>query len=292
MRSQLICRWSRGATENAYYVPIFLILIPAVFWVVVGALGLATASGMSSLASEGWLFRISTPEESEKGLGSAWIYWKLFDFHRVKISALKSATTNIVLLVLIGVLNLPIYVPALGIALDEPIHMNHELLGQGLANILAGITGTAPNILVSSPDGKLCISFYVCECTDRLLLQQLSYSIFFTKAGGGRIEAGIVTCLTLVLFLVASKLLPYIPTILASALVLFLGIELTLEAVWESTKTLLPSEYGVVLTTLITCTFVGFAPGFGIGLAAACIVYLLWRVVGMVGILDGSVNDA
>ncbi len=61
---------------------------------------------------------------------------------------MKNAIENIVLLVVIGVLNLPIYVPALAFSLNVPYDMNHEFFGQGAANILAGLAGTAPNILV------------------------------------------------------------------------------------------------------------------------------------------------
>jgi hypothetical protein len=107
-------------------------------------------------------------------------------------------------------------------------------------------------------------------------LQQLSYSVFFTRAGGGRYEAGAVILLTFVLFVVSSYLLLYIPTILASGLVLFLGIELTLEAVLESTKDLIWTEWLVVMATLLSCTFLGFAPGVGVGIAAAIVVYTGW----------------
>lgn len=57
---------------------------------------------------------------------------------------------------------------------------------------------------------------------------------------------------------------------------LFLGIELTLEAVWESTKDLIWSEWLVAMATLLACTFIGFAPGIGVGLAAAVVVYTGW----------------
>lgn len=128
-----------------------------------------------------------------------------------------------------------------------------------------------------------------CRFPADRVTQQLSYSIFFTRAGGGRLEAGIVTVLTFVLFLVASLLLPYVPTVLASALVLFLGIELTLEAVWESAKTMLHAEFFVVIATLIACTFLGFAPGFGVGIAAAAVVYMIWGVVDSVSMASCSV---
>lgn len=103
--------------------------------------------------------------------------------------------------------------------------------------------------------------------------------MFITRANGGRFEMAIVTMLTCVLFFTSSLLLPYVPTVLASALVLFLGIELLLEAVWESAQTLVLLEWGVVMVTLFACTFLGFAEGFGVGIGTATAVYLVYGVV-------------
>ena len=74
-------------------------------------------------------------------------------------------------------------------------------------------------------------------------------------------------------------MLPYVPTILASVLVLFLGIELTIEALWEPAKSTVFSEWLIIMTTLVACTFLGFAPGFGVGMGAAVVVYLLWGII-------------
>ena len=73
------------------------------------------------------------------------------------------------------------------------------------------------------------------------------------------------------------------PTILASTLVLFLGIELMAEALWHTLETLLWSEYAVVLGTLLSCTFIGFAPGFGVGIGLAVVLHFAWGVVDTVG---------
>lgn len=81
-------------------------------------------------------------------------------------------------------------------------------------------------------------------------------------------------------------MISYVPTVLASTLVLFLGIELTLEAVWESAKTLQFTEWLVVMTTLIACTILGYAIGFGVGIGAATVVYLFWGVRDTVGLSD------
>ncbi len=88
-----------------------------------------------------------------------------------------------------------------------------------------------------------------------------------------------MTALTLVFFFVASQVLPYVPTVLASTLVLFLGIELMFEAVWESAKTLAFTEWLIMMATLIACTFLGFAEGFGVGIGAATVLYFLLGAV-------------
>lgn len=150
VRSTLLSRLTRGAVEHPYYVPLYILMIGAMFWIVVGGLGLSKLGGLSTLAEQGWLFSADNGSNSTQSpsLTEALNYWSLFDFRLVKISALKHAVTNFVLLVVIGVLNLPLYVPALALALDVPYSMNHELIGQGAANILAGACGTVPNILV------------------------------------------------------------------------------------------------------------------------------------------------
>lgn len=90
--------------------------------------------------------------------------------------------------------------------------------------------------------------------------------------------------MTFVFFLISSWVIPYIPTVLASTLVIFLGVELILGAVWESAKTLQLTEWLVVMVTLIACSFLGFAIGFGVGIGAAIVAYLFWGIVDMVGI--------
>ena len=149
MRSEVLQRCTSSKTQHAYYIPLYLLLIPIVFWITIAGLQKTDKAGMEMLVRKGWLFGVDDSAKPQTGIGSAWVYWTLFDFSQVDLHALKNATTNVVLLVVIGVLNLPIYVPALGSSLGVTINMNHEFIGQGTANILAGLAGTVPNILVS-----------------------------------------------------------------------------------------------------------------------------------------------
>ncbi|KAF8207343.1 sulfate transporter family-domain-containing protein [Mycena galopus ATCC 62051] len=251
LRSRRLELWTRSLTRSAYYIPIYLLCIPGVFWVVVASLHVSK----DHLVATGWLFTVDSTATSSGGIVSSWNYWTLFNFKLVEWRSLNSAVQNIVLLVVIGVLNLPIFVPSLAFSLDVAYDMNHELLGQGAANILAGIFGTVPNIL------------------------QFSYSVYVTRANGGRFELCLIILLTGVLFLCAGSLLPYIPTILASAMVLFLGIELFLGATWEASGSLTAMELAVAIGTLVACTFLGFAEGFGVGIGVAAVVYLMYGFV-------------
>lgn len=247
----MFSKLTRGFTRHAMYVPLFMATVTAIFWITVFLGGKANSKGMKELADRGWLFSLSRPSNTTDH--HAWNYWRLFDFSLVNWHAIGSATGNILLLVTIGTLNLPIFIPAMAIMLKQPrYNMNWELIGHGISNILSGATGSLPNLVV------------------------LANARLFTFAGGGRPEALIVTAFTVILFFISDRLLPLVPTILAAILVLFLGLDLLIEAVWSSANELLWCEWLVVVGTLIACTWAGFLSGFGIGISMALISHFLW----------------
>jgi hypothetical protein len=106
---------------------------------------------MHRLASAGWLFA------SERGIAQAnaaaeWDYWALFDFNKVEWSALSAGTRDILMLVLIGALSLPIFASAAALEWGGPdFSMNHEFVGHGISNVVAGAMGTLPNLFVGTP---------------------------------------------------------------------------------------------------------------------------------------------
>jgi MFS superfamily sulfate permease-like transporter len=87
-----------------------------------------------------------------------------------------------------------------------------------------------------------------------------------------------VAICTIVLFFAAPRLLSYFPTVLAAVMVLFLGTQLLMEAVWESSKELMWNEWATAVATLIACNFLGFAPGVGIGLGTVAVVGFCLRL--------------
>lgn len=124
VRSKTLNKLTRGGVQHPYYVPLYFLALAALFWVIVGGLGVEKLGGLHALVAGGWLFSTGEAlDSSNANLADALNYWSLFDFRLVEISALRHAVTNFVLLVVIGVLNLPVYVPALALALDVPYSM-------------------------------------------------------------------------------------------------------------------------------------------------------------------------
>ncbi|KAF9230934.1 hypothetical protein BU15DRAFT_83006 [Melanogaster broomeanus] len=194
IRMPALSKATRGFTDHALYVPVYMFFIAGLFWTVAAGAGYANVDGMTRLSSDGWLFTMEESVLHQKGIGSAWDYWSLFDFSKVEWSAMSAAIENIVLLVVIGVLNLPIYIPAMALVLDVPSYnMNHELIGHGVSNIFAGAVGTIPNLV-------------------HFVITRFSPTRDFSPiAGGGRFEGTVVILLTIVLFFVSSLILPLRP---------------------------------------------------------------------------------
>ncbi|KAI1333644.1 hypothetical protein F5Y15DRAFT_421628 [Xylariaceae sp. FL0016] len=137
----------------------------------------------------------------------------------------------------------------------ESADVNRELLGNGAGNIMAGLTGSIPNLIV------------------------FSYTRLFTQARGGRWESFAVTVLTSSLLFVQPAILPYVPTIAAGVLVCFIGFDLASEATFVAFRSLSGPEFVVVIGTLLSCTFIGFAIGLGVGLALTLLIHFGYGII-------------
>jgi MFS superfamily sulfate permease-like transporter len=77
------------------------------------------------------------------------------------------------------------------------------------------------------------------------------------------------------IFFASSHILPYVPTITASTLTFFIGMDLLLKALWDSSSCLIWDEWITVVATTLACSVIGFAPGIGIGVAlVVCFQFL------------------
>ncbi|KAJ5047781.1 hypothetical protein J3E74DRAFT_295580 [Bipolaris maydis] len=220
-------RIPKKPTKHPLYIPLFCFAVAGVFWLVVAT---CKDASMKKLVSAGWLFSVEH-RSTQATAAAEWDYWALFNFNKVEWYALSAGIRDIILLVLIGALSLPIFASEALLERGKSDNsMNHEFVGHGISNTIAGAIGTLPNLFV------------------------LSNSRFFYRATGRRPEAALIALLTLAFFFFSFRVLPYVPTIQASALVLFVGIELMLEALWDSTASLTSCEWTVVASTTIAST--------------------------------------
>jgi MFS superfamily sulfate permease-like transporter len=97
---------------------------------------------------------------------------------------------------------------------------------------------------------------------------------------------------TAFLMILSPMIFPYIPTILASLIVCYIGIDLTLEAIWQGARSYQWPEYLVVVGTVFASTILGFAMGLVIGLGIALVIHLGYHAMDSVSswnlfVLDG-----
>ena len=151
LRLNWLHRVTRGVTNHALFSSLYFVVVGCAFWIGAAVNGMANPESMSTLVMQGWLFPLQNSPSQDRVNGPPWNYWTLFDFTNVKWSALGAAAPNMALTIFAGVINLPIYIPALAQAVDVTQYsMNYELFGHGVANFFAGISGTVPNLVVRS----------------------------------------------------------------------------------------------------------------------------------------------
>jgi MFS superfamily sulfate permease-like transporter len=112
--------------------------------------------------------------------------------------------------------------------------------------------------------------------------------VLFKKARGEHQDAIIVTLVGCAFFFASSHVLPYIPTILASTLVLYIGLLLMIDGLWKTSGCMVWSEWIIVLGTSLGCTFLGFAQGIAMGLGISVVLHYLLDTYGSVTCIKKS----
>jgi SulP family sulfate permease len=120
-----------------------------------------------------------------------------------------------------GVLHVPINIPALGFEFKEDhLNLDRELMAHGVSNALSGFAGSIQNYLV------------------------YSNSLIFIRAGAeGRLSGLMLAVFTILIMVVGSPMIGFIPVMMVGCLIFILGIELLEEAAWDSRHKLKLLEY-------------------------------------------------
>lgn len=178
MRLAFLTRFTRGMTESPLYIPLYCLSLVAVFWLTVAVMG---TIDIGRLASQGWLFAI-TADDPAMSKTHPWNYWALYNFRNIEWNAILTATDEILLLIAIGALTLFVFAQAAAEAVGVlEWSLNREFSGHAIANVLVGLSGTVPAMIVSSSS---CASEHSSFLTSARSLR--AHSSSFGQAVGER----------------------------------------------------------------------------------------------------------
>ncbi|KAL2180268.1 sulfate transporter family-domain-containing protein [Thermothelomyces heterothallicus CBS 202.75] len=234
----VILFYGQSRITSKFFLPLYILMIPAVFYAVTGALNLLNPD---TLRDAGWIFE--GPPAGEPW----WYFYTLYKLNLVHWGAIAQCIPAMFALTFFGVLHVPINVPALALNTGEDhANLDHELKLHGYSNFLSGAAGSIQNYLV------------------------YSNSLFFMRSGGNTRLAGFELALfTFLVMLIGPSLIGYIPVMMVGVLIFDLGFELLLEAVWQPRKKLKPVEYFTVLVIVLVMGTYDFVVGIGVGILLA-----------------------
>lgn len=171
----------------------------------------------------------------------------LFDLEAVGASLGSILTYGVV-----AVLALLVTASGLELEMKRDINVNGELHRSGLANIIAGLTG-APTSWVVPPSTALA-----------------------AEHGALRPVFGVVhAALLVVVFMAGPALVSLFPRFVAGGLLVYLGVELLGEWIWDTHKEMPLVDLLVVLVIVGTVELAGLLWGVAVGLVASVIIFLV-----------------
>lgn len=226
--------------------PIYFMIIPLVFYIVVAAAQL----DLGALRSDGWLFDMA---EGTGGGEDKWYgYHSYLDLGLIQFTPLWTTLPIQFALLFFNILHPPLNVPALSVSLDEDVDTNKELLAHGYSNILSGCLGTVPNYLV-----------YV------------NTLLFYRVGGGNRIAGFLLAVATFILLMIGTGPIAYIPVMVVSSLIFVLGIDLVKEALWDTRHRVSRMEYITIVSIMVTMTAWDFVIGVLFGIVVSCFFFVV-----------------
>ncbi|TCD70373.1 hypothetical protein EIP91_003725 [Steccherinum ochraceum] len=222
--------------------PLYFILIPVVFYMVVAAARL----DVGSLRGNGWLFDMDTADEP-------WYrFWTFFDFRATNWGALWDTLPTQFALLFFNILHPPLNVPALAVSLNHDVDTDKELVAHGYSNILAGLLGTVPNYLV-----------YV------------NTLLFYRVGGDTRISGFLLAGANVALLLIGTGPIAYLPVMVVGALIFVLGIDLVKEALWDTRHRVNRWEYITIASIMVCMTVWDFVIGVIFGIIMSCFFFVV-----------------
>lgn len=184
-----------------------------------------------------------------------WDIFTLIDFSTISWMAVLESTGTMIALAAFSLIHVPINIPAFAISTDVETDMNAELIAHGWSNGISGAFGGLQNYMT------------------------YSNSVLYAKTGGrGLISSLAIVVLTACLFVVGPSICDFLPRCMAGTLLLHIGIDLTLEGVYDSIGQYDHLEYAGIWLITIAMTVWGMTAALITGIIAALSTYAVQSI--------------
>ncbi|KAJ3333512.1 hypothetical protein HDU76_007278 [Blyttiomyces sp. JEL0837] len=217
--------------HHPLFVPIFYATVPLVFYFITVV---CLKMSLDQLREYGLLLTLPSVDEAP-----FWTFWTYFNgFKDLQWSAIPPTIGTQI---------------ALAVSTNQEVDVNGEIVGHGLANLLAGLVGTPQNYLV------------------------YSNSVLFIRSGGNTTVAGFMLGMaTIALWIWGSQVIGLVPTLVVGGLIFHLAIDLMKESVWDTLQVGISSwEYYTIILIILTMAVFGFTEGIIFGIILACVFFVV-----------------
>ncbi|MBX3010401.1 MAG: SLC26A/SulP transporter family protein [Caldilineaceae bacterium] len=220
-------------------IPIFVLAATALFYLVLAI----TGTSLAEAAAIGWFFTPFAETVYRFPLTGEVL-------SQVSWSVLLPQTGTFFALFLITIIDLLLVASGLELALQRNLDLNRELRVTGLANAATGFFG----------------GFVSCLSTSRTLLAQ--------KAGAtGRLSGLVVAAVGFLMLLFGDPIVAYVPKAVLGGLLIYLGLSLLVQWLYESWYKLHRADYALIWIILLAIGAIGLLQGIGVGIVIASIIF-------------------
>jgi len=181
-----------------------------------------------------------------------WQTRSLFSWEQVNWSVLGARTDNLMTLIVVVAITILLCATGLELATEKDVDLDRELRSAGIANTVAGLCGGMVGYL------------------------SISRSLLNFKTGASHrisgIAAGLMCAIAL---LVGAPLLSYLPRPVLGGLLLYIGVSLLIEWIYDAWFNLSRLDYALILAILVIVANFGFLAGVAAGVVIACLLFAI-----------------
>ncbi|WP_204140219.1 SulP family inorganic anion transporter [Halomicronema sp. CCY15110] len=237
----IVLRWALGRFRHCLTLPAILLGATLLLHGWLQLRGLSRAQAIA----QGWLLE---PVSATNPLQA----WQSMSLSTVQWSALWSQTGSLLTLFAVVAITILLCATSIEMATNQDMDFDQELRIAGIANLVTGGLGGMV--------GHLSVS--------RSLLNREAGA---TNRLSGIVAAGFCGSVAIG----GSDVLAFLPKAMLGGLLLYLGLALLIEWVYEAYFRLSWVDYGLVLAILLIGARFGFLAGVGVGLLVACLLFVI-----------------